>query len=197
MEKNIQVQVPEIHRAHRPMIFPLIGKILQFLLGWKVIGDIPNINKLVLIGAPHTSNWDFIYGMILLLSIDIKVNFLVKKSVFVPGFKIILNKLGGIPVDRSNPTLVVKQIAELTKTNKGMIVAVTPEGTRKKVLNWKTGFLRIANNSKCKVLPLGIDYPSKTFNIGKAFKPTGNNENDIIELKSLLQSFKGRHPDRH
>ena len=88
-------------------------------------------------------------------------------------------------------------MARFTKNNKGVILAVTPEGTRKKVTKWKTGFLRIAQSAQCKVLPLGIDYPSKTFNFGKLFRPTGNNEKDVIALKMSLKDYKGRHPERH
>ena len=197
MNKRPKLVVPEIHRAHRPFIFPLIGKTLQYLSGWEVEGTVPNINKVVVVCAPHTSNWDFIFGMILMLSVDIKVNFLAKKSIFVPGFNIILNKLGGIPVDRNNPELLVEQMARFTKNNKGVILAVTPEGTRKKVTRWKTGFLRIAQSAQCKVLPLGIDYPSKTFNFGELFDPTGNNEKDVIALQMSLKDYKGRHPERH
>ena len=94
---------------------------------------------------------------------------------------------------------VVTQIFNwlFTKNNKGVILAVTPEGTRKKVTKWKTGFLRIAQSAQCKVLPLGIDYPSKTFNFGKLFDPTGNNEKDVIALQMSLKDYKGRHPERH
>ena len=79
--------------------------------------------------------------MILVLAIDIKVKFLAKKSIFVPIFKILLNKLGGIPVDRDNPELLVQKIADYSKNNEGVLIVVTPEGTRKKVTKWKTGFL--------------------------------------------------------
>jgi len=108
-----------------------------------------------------------------------------------------LNKLGGIPVDRNNPKLLVEQMARFTKNNKGVILAVTPEGTRKKVTKWKTGFLRIAQSAQCKVLPLGIDYPTKTFNFGKLFDPTGDNEKDVATLQMSLKDYKGRHPERH
>ena len=174
----------------------MMAKTFLNLTGWKIVGKLPNEKRIVVVCAPHTSNWDFIFGMILVLAIDIKVKFLAKKSIFVPIFKILLNKLGGIPVDRNNPELLVQKIADYSKNNEGVLIAVTPEGTRKKVTKWKTGFLRIAKISDSIILPLGIDYPSKTFNLEKVFNPTGENEKDIIALKFILKNYIGRHPSR-
>ena len=188
--------VPNIYQAKRSAILHLIAKTFLNLTGWKIVGKLPNEKRIVVVCAPHTSNWDFIFGMILVLAIDIKVKFLAKKSIFVPIFKILLNKLGGIPVDRDNPELLVQEIADYSKNNEGVLIAVTPEGTRKKVTKWKTGFLRIAKISDSIILPLGIDYPSKTFTLEKVFNPTGENEKDIIALKIILKNYIGRHPSR-
>ena len=196
MYKKEEFIVPNIYHAKRSAILHLIAKTFLNLTGWKIVGKLPNEKRIVVVCAPHTSNWDFIFGMILVLAIDIKVKFLAKKSIFVPIFKILLNKLGGIPVDRDNPELLVKKIADYSKNNEGVLIAVTPEGTRKKVTKWKTGFLRIAKISDSIILPLGIDYPSKTFTLEKVFNPTGENEKDIIALKFILKNYIGRHPSR-
>ena len=90
MNKKTEFIVPQIYKANRLFLFPLIGQILQYLSGWKIEGTLPNINKIVVVCAPHTSNWDFIIGMMMVLSIDIRVNFLAKKSIFVPIFKLSL-----------------------------------------------------------------------------------------------------------
>ena len=196
MYKKEEFIVPNIYQAKRPTILNLIAKTVLNFTGWKITGKLPNEKRIVVVCAPHTSNWDFIFGMILVLAIDIKVKFLAKKSIFVPIFKILLNKLGGIPVDRDNPELLVQKIADYSKNNEGVLIAVTPEGTRKKVTKWKTGFLRIAKISDSIILPLGIDYPSKTFTLEKVFNPTGENEKDIIALKFILKNYIGRHPSR-
>ena len=196
MKKEKQIFVPKIYRANRLFILHLIGKFLLCLSGWKIEGTLPNVKRIVVVSAPHTSNWDFIFGMIIVLGIDIKVKFLAKESIFVPVFKILLNNLGGIPVNRNNPELLVQKIADYSKNNEGVLIAVTPEGTRKKVTKWKTGFLRIAKISDSIILPLGIDYPSKTFTLEKVFNPTGENEKDIIALKLILKNYIGRHPSR-
>ena len=196
MYKKEEFIVPNIYKAKRSVILHLIAKTFLNLTGWKIVGKLPNEKRIVVVCAPHTSNWDFIFGMILVLAIDIKVKFLAKKSIFVPIFKILLNKLGGIPVDRDNPELLVQKIADYSKNNEGVLIAVTPEGTRKKVMKWKTGFLRIAKISDSIILPLGIDYPSKTFTLEKVFNPTGENEKDIIALKFILKNYIGRHPSR-
>ena len=196
MYKKEEFIVPNIYQAKRPTILNLIAKTVLNFTGWKITGKLPNEKRIVVVCAPHTSNWDFIFGMILVLAIDIKVKFLAKKSIFVPIFRILLNKLGGIPVDRDNPELLVQKIANYSKNNEGVLIAVTPEGTRKKVTKWKTGFLRIAKISDSIILPLGIDYPSKTFTLEKVFNPTGENEKDIIALKFILKNYIGRHPSR-
>ena len=196
MYKKEEFIVPNIYQAKRPTILNLIAKTVLNFTGWKITGKLPNEKRIVVVCAPHTSNWDFIFGMILVLAIDIKVKFLAKKSIFVPIFKILLNKLGGIPVDRDNPELLVQKIANYSKNNEGVLIAVTPEGTRKKVTQWKTGFLRIAKISDSIILPLGIDYPSKTFTLEKVFNPTGENEKDIIALKFILKNYIGRNPSR-
>ena len=196
MYKKEEFIVPNIYQAKRPTILNLIAKTVLNFTGWKITGKLPNEKRIVVVCAPHTSNWDFIFGMILVLAIDIKVKFLAKKSIFVPIFKILLNKLGGIPVDRDSPELLVQKIADYSKNNEGVLIAVTPEGTRKKVTKWKTGFLRIAKISDSIILPLGIDYPSKTFTLEKVFNPTGENEKDIIALKFILKNYIGRHPSR-
>ena len=196
MYKKEEFIVPNIYQAKRPTILNLIAKTVLNFTGWKITGKLPNEKRIVVVCAPHTSNWDFIFGMILVLAIDIKVKFLAKKSIFVPIFRILLNKLGGIPVDRDNPELLVQKISDYSKNNEGVLIAVTPEGTRKKVTKWKTGFLRIAKISDSIILPLGIDYPSKTFTLEKVFNPTGENEKDIIALKFILKNYIGRHPSR-
>ena len=147
MYKKEEFIVPNIYQAKRSAILHLIAKTFLNLTGWKIVGKLPNVKRIVVVSAPHTSNWDFIFGMIILFGIDIKAYYLVKKSVFIPIFKILLSKLGGIPVDRNNPELLVQTIADYSKNNEGVLIVVTPEGTRKKVTKWKTGFLRIAKIS--------------------------------------------------
>ena len=197
MYKKEEFIVPNIYQAKRSAFLHLIAKTFLNFTGWKIIGKLPNEKRIVVVCAPHTSNWDFIFGMILVLAIDIKVKFLAKKSIFVPIFKILLNKLGGIPVDRDNPELLVQKIADYSKNNEGVLIAVTPEGTRKKVTKWKTGFLRIAKISNSTIIPMGLDYPTKTFRLEKAFNPTGDNEKDILALKYILKDYRGLHPSRH
>ena len=197
MNKKKQFLVPKIYRAKRSFILHIIWKIFLYLTGWKIEGTLPNVKRIVVVSAPHTSNWDFIIGMIILFGIDIKAYYLVKKSVFIPIFKILLSKLGGIPVDRNNPELLVQTIADYSKNNEGVLIVVTPEGTRKKVTKWKTGFLRIAKISNSIILPMGLDYPPKTFRLEKGFNPTGDNEKDILALKFIFKDYKGRHPSRH
>ena len=197
MYKKEEFIVPNIYQAKRSAILHLIAKTFLNLTGWKIVGKLPNEKRIVVVCAPHTSNWDFIFGMMILFGIDINAKYLIKKSAFVPIFRTILNRLGGIPVDRNNPELLVQTIADYSKNNEGVLIVVTPEGTRKKVTKWKTGFLRIAKISNSIIIPMGLDYPSKTFRLEKAFNPTGDNEKDILALKHIFKDYRGRHPSRH
>jgi len=191
----IKTIVPDIHLANRPKIVQWFGRTLQKISGWKVEGEIPNLKKFILVGAPHTSNWDFVHALILIWAIDLKLNVLAKHTLFkIPFLKNILFGIGGIPVDRNNPQLIVDEVSKLAEED-GVIIGLTPEGTRKKVQKWKSGFLRIAQQTESKIVLIGIDFDKKICSFSGFFEPTGDNDQDIEVIKNFYKRFKPKIPD--
>lgn len=196
MNSSIKTIVPEIHSANRPKFIQWLGRYLHKVSGWKVEGEIPNLKKFILVGAPHTSNWDFVHALILIWAIDLKINVLVKHTLFkIPFLKNILSGIGGIPVDRKNPQLVVDEVSKLTDGDGGVIIGLAPEGTRKRVQKWKSGFLRIAEQTESKIVLIGIDFDKKICSFSGFFEPTGDNDKDIEYIKSFYKKFKPKIPN--
>ncbi|MDA9636360.1 1-acyl-sn-glycerol-3-phosphate acyltransferase [SAR86 cluster bacterium] len=188
--------VPEIHRANRSRFIKWIGRIIQKFSGWQVEGEIPNLKKFVLVGGPHTSNWDFVHALGVIWSLDLKMYVLAKNSLFkVPILKKIMYGVGGIPVNRDNPQLIVDKVSQLVAKEGGVIIGITPEGTRSKVDRWKTGFLRIAKQMDCKIALISIDFEKKMCSFNGFFEPSGDNEQDINNLKLFYSGFKAKHPE--
>lgn len=196
MNSLIKTVVPEIHLANRPKFVQWLGRTLHKASGWKVEGEIPNLKKFILVGAPHTSNWDFVHALILIWAVDLKLNVLAKHTLFkIPILKNILSGIGGIPVDRNNPQLVVDEVSKLTEGDGGVIIGLTPEGTRKRVEKWKSGFLRIAEQTDSKIVLIGIDFDKKICSFSGFFEPTGDNEQDIKFIKNFYKNFKPKIPN--
>lgn len=174
------------------------GRILKWS-GWKVNISAPKRDKCVICVAPHTSNWDFILGLFAYRSLGRRANFLMKKFWFFFPLKYLLTSLGGIPVVRSNKKGGLTE-AIIQRFNKAsyMNLAVTPEGTRKGVTDWKTGFLHIAIGAKVPIQLGVIDYASKTVLIEKEFIPGDDIDEDMRRVKSYYSSFRSaaKYPDK-
>jgi 1-acyl-sn-glycerol-3-phosphate acyltransferase len=165
-------------------------------MGWRVEGSIPDLKRFILIGAPHTSNWDFVLAMAAILGLNLRMRWMAKHTIFKPGVVWFMEWLGGIPTDRTNPKTIVDNVARIAKREKGVIIGLTPEGTRKKVEKWKTGFLRIAKTLDCPILMVGLNFPSKIIFIGDLYHPSGDNDADLVAIKEYYGQFQGRHPAR-
>ncbi|OUS25699.1 hypothetical protein A9Q98_12025 [Thalassotalea sp. 42_200_T64] len=160
MSPNIPVLPVNIPKTEG-VISKWLGVHLLRLSGWQIIGNFPNEKKLILAVAPHTSNWDFVIGVIVKMALGIKLNFLGKDSIFIWPFKIWLEALGGIAIDRNSPHGVVGQMIEKFSQQEQLVLALAPEGTRSKVNEWKSGFLHIAKQGNIPVLPVQFDYIHK------------------------------------
>lgn len=192
-------QIPESFRANRSRFFQWLGRSVLSILGWKVIGIITNDqakNNLVVIVAPHTSNWDGILGIAALAGLDAKITFIGKDTVFKYGLGPFLRYVGGIPVNRKNPGGIIKDAIDQLKIRKGSLIAMSPEGTRAKVKEWKTGFLRIASEIKADIVPASLDFKKKEILLGEIFKPSGDNTKDILDLKKYYSAFVPKHPEK-
>tara|TARA_E500000075_G_scaffold43228_1_gene38885 strand:- start:1155 stop:1757 length:603 start_codon:yes stop_codon:yes gene_type:complete len=192
-------QIPESFRANRSRFFQWLGRSVLSILGWKVTGIITNDqakNNLVVIVAPHTSNWDGILGIAALAGLDAKITFIGKDTVFKYGLGPLLRYVGGIPVNRKNPGGIIKDAIDQLKIRKGSLIAMSPEGTRAKVKEWKTGFLRIASEIKADIVPASLDFKKKEILLGEIFKPSGDNTKDILDLKKYYSAFVPKHPEK-
>ena len=142
--------------------------------------------------GPHTSNWDFIIGVLVILSLDARINWIGKHTIFKNGFENFLIKLGGIPVNRDNPSELFKKINKLTEKSNGYLIAMAPEGTRKKVNKLKSGFIRIANQTNSKILLAGIDFQKKFINLDRFFVPSGDLNDDLQYVQNYFNLYSGK-----
>jgi 1-acyl-sn-glycerol-3-phosphate acyltransferase len=194
MSKN-KTFIPDHLRANRPRILRLVGETVMKITGWKTVGHFPKDERVVLVVGPHTSNWDFVVAMSAVLSWDINIHWVGKHSIFKKGFRRVLRKMGGIPVNRANPDALKEEILDITNKYKGFIIGLAPEGTRKKVERLKTGFLRIANDTNSKIMLAGIDFSNKTIELGEFFSPSGDVEQDLNNIKHYFSNFSGKRPE--
>jgi len=162
--------------------------------GWRIEGCFPDVPKMQIIVAPHTSNWDFISGIQAVFALGIDAHWVAKHTLFQTPLGPVFRWLGGVPVDRTAPRGAVEQIVEIFASRPQMMLAITPEGTRKKVERWKSGFYRIANQANVPLVPIALDYRRKVITILKPFEITGDYEADLPEIQNLFSQALPRRP---
>lgn len=195
-------------RYSRPMhrtIFttPVVNTLLRgfsvaFLrfTGWKVEGALPpEAAKSVFIAAPHTSNWDLPYTLMVAFALRLDPYWMGKQSIFKAPFAGVMKWLGGIPVNREQSTNLVAASANAIRAADGPLqLIVPPEGTRSKTRYWKTGFYYIALSAQVPIIMAYMDYSTKRSGLGPLFKPTGDVEADMTAIKAFYAAFKGKNP---
>ncbi len=172
----------------------LVNYIFCTLFGWNIQGTFPDRDQFIVIAAPHTSNWDFIVGLTVRYILNVKINYLGKSSLFKWPWGWFFRATGGAPVDRSNKRDTVSVVVDLFKKNKRFRLALAPEGTRKKVDEWRSGFYYIALGAEVPIVMISMDFASKTIGISKPFYPSGEKEKDFIEIKSFYKGVVGKIP---
>ena len=165
------------------------------LLGWKTQWEVPEYDKCVIVGAPHTSNWDLLFGKLFYGTLNRKVNFLMKKEWFFFPLGPLFKLMGGIPVDRSRKTSLTDQLATRFSRSHTLHLAITPEATRRPNPDWKKGFYYIAQGAGVPIVLAYIDYKEKRVGIERTFTPTGDVEADMRAIKSYYQAFHARKPE--
>ena len=153
------------------------------LMGWKIEGNFPSLNKFVLAVVPHTRNTDFIIGVLTRAVVDQKISYVGKKELFNPLTGWFFRALGGTPINRNSTENKVSSIAKIFKEKEVFRMAIAPEGTRKKVDKWKTGFYYIAMEAEVPILLVNFNYALKQVGFLKLFYPTGNIEKDFKEME--------------
>ena len=156
------------------------------LMGWRIEGDFPKFKKFIVAVYPHTRNMDFIIGVLTRAVLKEKISYVGKQELFNPFTGWFFRALGGTPINRNSNENKVSAISQIFKEKDAFIMAIAPEGTRKKVDRWKTGFYYIAIESKVPILLVHFNYPSKKVSFLKLFKPTGDIENELKEMKACF-----------
>lgn len=171
-----------------------IAKIILKVTGWKAIGSVPDGG--VLVGAPHTSNWDWIFSILLCWNSNIQPHLLVKKELFVPPLSWILKATGAVRLDRSNPRSTVEElVAASKKSDDPFFIALAAEGTRSKSTYWKSGFRRLAKDTELPVVLAFVDAPSKTTGWGPVFHPSDDVVADMDLIRDFYANITGINPE--
>lgn len=180
-----------------PIISPLLRLLsnsIMRLTGWRVEGTLPDIPKYILIGAPHTSNWDFVLFLGIVFRLRISVRYMGKAELFNSPFGWFFYWCGGIPVDRKKSAGLVEQMVEACHQAKKFILVIAPEGTRYHVTEWKRGFYHIAKNAGIPIVMVKVDGVKKTAYVGEVFQPGEDIEADMNAIQASFNGMTGINP---
>jgi len=177
----------------------MICKLSQFILqvfGWKAVSQHKEYSKFILIGAPHTSNWDFPLTLLAVWALGVKFSWVAKHSIFIGPFGYLFRKMGGIPVNRKVRTGFLKSMVDSFENSDNLVLAIAPEGTRSKTDHWKAGFYNIAAKANVEICLGYIDYPRKTVGLGPLLRPSGDVKNDFSTIREFYKDKVGKFPEK-
>jgi 1-acyl-sn-glycerol-3-phosphate acyltransferase len=173
-------------------VLRFLSRFLVGMTGWRVVGPLPDLPKYVVIAAYHTSNWDFVIGICAAFILRIKAYWIGKDNLFKPPFDRFFRWIGGIPINRSKSQNMVDRIIQVFRENTNLVIALAPEGTRRKTHYWKSGFYHIALGAHLPIVLAFIDYPTKSCGIGEVLYPTGDMEADMKKIRAFYSRFVGK-----
>jgi len=174
-----------------------LGRLILRLWGWRLSGISPQLPQCVLIVAPHTSNWDFLFGLAAKWALGLRVRFVGKHTLFRFPLGVFMRGVGGIPVDRNATAGFVDKVAAEFAGGEPLYLTIAPEGTRRRVATWKTGFHRIAVMAKLPILPVALDYAAREVRLMPFYAPSGELERDLFELGKNFTPGMARHPENY
>jgi len=182
---------------------PILSKLIYYisiltfrLAGWHVDGTPPDLRKYIIIGAPHTSNWDFILFLGVIFRLKVQVRFMGKAELFRSPLGWFFYYCGGIPVDRSKSTGLVEQTVDACEKAEQFILVIAPEGTRHGVKEWKRGFYHIAKGAEIPIVMAKVDGKNKTVHVGQVFHPTEDMEADMKVIQDAFTGMTGIRPNK-
>lgn len=194
---RVPVLPPNAPRAGTARIWRRFGLAVLRLGGWRLQGEWPDVPRLVVIAAPHSSAWDAVWGFAAMLAMDLRVVFMGKKEIFVGPLGWYLRRMGGTPVDRAAPIGVIDQAVRCILASERSWFALAPEGTRRRVEHWKTGFWKIARAADAPVCCVAFHYPEKTIVVGPLVHCTDDVEVDMARIRAWYRPFIGKHRGTH
>jgi 1-acyl-sn-glycerol-3-phosphate acyltransferase len=174
-----------------------LGRAGLAILRFRLEGEVPDVPRAVVIVAPHTSNWDFVVGLFGKLALGLRVRFIAKHTLFRGPFGSFLRWMGGISVDRRAAAGVVETAVEAMKAAEKLYLVLTPEGTRRKVPAWKSGFYRIAHGAAVPILPVAFDFQRRAIVFEPLFDPTGDYDADLPALRARFSAAMARRPENY
>ncbi|BCA26366.1 lysophospholipid acyltransferase family protein [Metapseudomonas otitidis] len=172
-----------------------LGHAVFRLMGWRIEGQLPPLDKFVVIGAHHTSNWDFVLFIAAKFILRLNARWFGKHSIFRWPFGALMRYWGGIPIRRHLKLNTVEQAIEAFAEHRQFILVLSPEGTRRKVERWKSGFYHIACGAGVPIVPAALDFQHRRIVIGAPFQPTGNEEADLRQLLAFYRPYVPKNPD--
>lgn len=178
-------------------ISPPIARRLFKLLGWKAVGEIPNVPKAVFLALPHTSNFDGLYAIPLILGLDLDINIMGKDSLFkYPILARFFKWAGIIPINRSKRGTVLQASIDRLKSSESLYLGLAPEGTRDYTDKWKTGFYYIADGAQVPIIPVAMDYKTKEIRFLKPVYTTGDYDKDVIKIVEQYKGVVPKYPEK-
>lgn len=179
------------------IVSPIVASVFLKALGWKIVGQIPDVPKAVYLALPHTSNLDAVYSIPTLLALDIDLNIMGKKSLFKnPIMRKFLLWAGIIPIDRKDKGSVLQASIDKMKSLDHLHLGLSPEGTREYTDKWKTGFYYIAKAANVPIIPVALDYKTKQVRFMDAIIPTDDMDADIDVIISKYKGVVPKHPEK-
>lgn len=163
--------------------------------GWTIVGEVPDEPKIVLVGAPHTSNWDYIFTVLTVYSLGVDIHFVGKQSLFDNPLGGVMRFTGGIPIDRATSEGFVDKMVEEFNRRASFVLAIMPEGTRARDdgSKWRSGFYHIAQGAGVPMVLVIFDYGRKTMRMGPTFWPSGNYEADLAKIQACFAGVQGKY----
>ena len=171
-----------------------LGRTALKLMGWRIEGALPRLDKFVAIGAHHTSNWDFVIFIALKFTLRLNARWFGKHSIFRWPFGALLRAWGGIPIRRDRQRNTVEQAVQTFREHEQFILVLSPEGTRKKVERWKMGFYHIALGAGVPIVLGALDYQNRRVVIGPTFWPTGDEQADLAAMLAFFRPYVPKKP---
>lgn len=190
---SVGQSVPRAHGAATAAF----GRLALTLAGWRIEGNFPDVPKMMLVVVPHTSNWDFLVGLMAKFALRLGCRFIAKHSLFWWPLGAFLRAVGGIPVNRAAAGDVVDDAARAFRERVQLVLVITPEGTRSRVARWKSGFHRIARAAGVPIVLAVFDYARKVVRIGPAFDATDDYARDLAAMQAHVSASMAKHPARY
>ncbi len=173
-----------------------VAQTILLLAGWRIRGTLPDRSHFLLVGAPHTSNWDYILTMLTIFALGGDVQYVIKRSFLGPPLGWFFRRLGGIGVERSQSQDFVAQMVREFEQRPHFVLAIMPEGTRSQVTQWRSGFYHIAHLAGVPLVPVIFDYAGRHMRLGPALATTGQYDADLQRIQAYFTGYHGKHRDR-